>query len=134
MARVHMAAAEGVGISEVRDISSDTIRRVVGTARNGREAIDRRLKELDEEWDVQSFLKLQAVTTGLKYAILGALVSRKYYLVLALVGAFALQQKYQGNSLPYKLFRKMGKRRPDQIEEERVALKYVRGDFDRPRV
>jgi hypothetical protein len=111
-------------------ISPKTEERVLRTAEKGPEAVDRRLRELDNEWDVVSLLKLHAVTIGLKYILFTSIVSKKYMWVPAVVGAMYAEQTSRGWSPPYALFKKLGWRTKEEIDEERYALKYLRGDFD----
>lgn len=105
-----------------RDISLEAESNALRTALHGRNAIDQRLKELDEEWDIESLLKLQAFAFVLKYAIFGRIISKKFYLVPALVGIFAIQQSATGWSPPFALYKKAGKRTASEIDDERQSL------------
>jgi len=49
----------------------------------------------------------------------------------AVVMIFLFQHAVQGWCPPLPLFRRMGKRTRHEIEEERHALKALRGDYDR---
>jgi hypothetical protein len=95
----------------------------------GADAIDRRLAELDREWDVERALEAHAGAAALAGIALGILGSRKWFAVPALVGGFLLQHAVQGWCPPLPLLRRLGFRTAGEIDEERYALKVLRGDF-----
>jgi hypothetical protein len=99
-------------------------------ARQGRHAIDRRLAELDREWDIERLLEANASSLVVIGCALGAFVSRRFFALPALVGGFLLQHAIQGWCPPVPLFRRLGVRTEREIDEERFALKALRGDFD----
>jgi hypothetical protein len=111
-------------------ISEQTARNVARYAQQGPAAIDRRLAELDREWDIERLLETNASSMVLLGCTLGTFVSRKFFAIPALVGAFLLQHAIQGWCPPIPLFRRLGVRTQREIDEERFALKALRGDFD----
>ncbi|QDU25948.1 hypothetical protein ETAA8_10200 [Anatilimnocola aggregata] len=110
-------------------ICLQTKQRVAEIARQGRAAIEGRLKELDEEWDVERMLEANAATAVLAFSTLGLLVDRRFFLMPVVVGGFLLQHAIQGWCPPLPVFRAYGVRTQPEIEEERYALKTLRGDF-----
>jgi hypothetical protein len=61
-----------------------------------------------------------------------AITSNPRWLALpALAGGFLIQHALRGNCPPYRLLRRLGFRTRREIEQERYALKALRGDFDR---
>jgi hypothetical protein len=92
-------------------------------------AIDRRLAELDREWDIERTLEANAATVALIGVGLGTFVDRRFYLLPGVVGAFLLQHAIQGWCPPVPVFRRLGFRTASEIDEERYALKALRGDF-----
>ena len=98
-------------------------------AAEGPEAIDRRLEELDREWDIERTLEANAATVALVGLGLGTFVDRRFYLLPAAVAGFLLQHAVQGWCPPMPVFRRLGVRTATEIEEERYALKALRGDF-----
>jgi len=110
-------------------IRRQTEQSVARCAEAGLEAIDRRLDELDREWDIERTLEANAATAVLVGVTLGASVDRKFFIAPALVGGFLLQHAVQGWCPPLPLFRRLGFRTQGEIEEERFALKALRGDF-----
>jgi hypothetical protein len=95
------------------------------------EAIDRRLAELEREWDIERTLEANAATLATVGAGLALLVDRRFALVPLVVGGFLLQHAVQGWCPPVPIFRRMGLRTQTEIDHERYALKALRGDFRR---
>jgi hypothetical protein len=95
----------------------------------GPEVIDRRLQELDREWDIERTLEANAATVALVGLGLGTFVDRRFYVLPAAVAGFLLQHALQGWCPPVPLFRRLGVRTAREIDEERYALKALRGDF-----
>jgi hypothetical protein len=113
---------------------NETIRRqteqnVARIAAAGPESIERRLRELDEEWDVERTLETNAATVALLGLGLGAFVDRRFFILPGLVCGFLLQHALQGWCPPVPLFRHLGIRTASEIAHERYALKALRGDF-----
>jgi hypothetical protein len=93
--------------------------------------IDRRLAELDHEWNAERMLQAKAGCAGLVGAFLALTADRRWLALPALAGGFLLQHALLGNCPPFQLLRRMGFRTRREIEQERYALKALRGDFDR---
>jgi hypothetical protein len=110
-------------------IQAETDRRVRECATQGVAAIDRRIRDLDGEWDIERALEANAATAVLVGVGLGALVDRRFYALPAIVAGFLLQHALQGWCPPVPVFRRLGVRTSREIEEERNALKALRGDF-----
>jgi hypothetical protein len=91
--------------------------------------IDQRLRELDEEWDIERVLATGSSTLTLTGLVLGIGVSRKWLLLSLAVQGFFMQHALQGWCPPLPLFRRLGVRTQFEIERERYALKALRGDF-----
>ncbi len=111
------------------EIEANTENNVKRVAADGAAAIERRLQELNEEWDVERALETNAATVILIGSALGAFVDRRFFLLPAVVGAFLLQHALQGWCPPLAVFRRMGVRTAGEIGLERHALKALRGDF-----
>ena len=93
------------------------------------ERIDRRLRELDEEWDTERTLEANAATLSFTGVVLGATVDKRWLALPALVTAFLFQHAVQGWCPPLPILRRLGFRTSREIETERYALKALRGDF-----
>ena len=93
------------------------------------EDIDSRLKELDEEWDVERMIEANASTLALAGTVLGITVDKRFLALPMIVTAFLLQHAIQGWCPPIPILRRLGFRTADEINRERYALKSLRGDF-----
>lgn len=89
-----------------------------------------RLRQLDEEWDVERLLQTNASTLVLVGLALGHRVDRRFLLLPAAVLSFLAQHALQGWCPPIPVFRALGVRTQREIERERYATKALRGDFD----
>ena len=104
--------------------------RVARVAAAGPAAIARRLEELDREWDIERTLEANAATITAVGSALALLVNRRFAFVPLVVGSFLLQHAVQGWCPPLPVFRRYGVRTQAEIEEERYALKAIRGNFE----
>ena len=93
------------------------------------EEIGRRLGELDREWDTERILETNASSLALLGIGLGITLSRKWFILPAVVMGFLLQHALQGWCPPLPVLRRMGIRTQSEIEMERYILKALRGDF-----
>ena len=123
--RVPSHTAEHVN-EQIRRQTDENVARV---AAQGRQAIDQRLRELDEEWDIERTLEANAATVSILGLALGATFDRKWFALPAVVAAFLLQHAVQGWCPPMPVFRRLGFRTQPEIDQERYALKAIRGDF-----
>lgn len=89
-----------------------------------------RLRKLDEEWDIERAIEANAATLAFIGVALGYFVHLYWLLLPALVTAFLLQHALQGWCPPIPVLRRLGFRTANEIEEERQALKAIRGDFE----
>jgi hypothetical protein len=91
--------------------------------------MDRRIRALDREWDIERTLEANAASAALLGLGLGLFVNRKFFALPAIVAGFLFQHAIQGWCPPLPIFRKLGFRTQTEIEQERYALKAIRGDF-----
>ena len=96
------------------------------------EEIDARIRELEQEWDIERTLETNAAAVILAGLALGAFSNRKWYLLSATAGGFLLQHALQGWCPPLPFFRNRGIRTAKEIHEEITALRALRGDFGEP--
>jgi hypothetical protein len=94
------------------------------------DAIEERIETLRREWDIERVLEANAASVALVGVALGASVDRRWFALPAIVAGFLLQHAVQGWCPPLPLFRKLGVRTSEEIHEEIVALKALRGDFN----
>jgi hypothetical protein len=93
------------------------------------EEIDQRLKELEEEWDIERVLEANASALAFLGTALGLLSGRRWLLLPAAVSAFLFQHATQGWCPPLPVLRRLGFRTAHEIAQEYYALKAIRGDF-----
>jgi hypothetical protein len=110
-------------------IRRQTEERVAQYAAEGSAAIERRLAELDREWDIERTLEANASMASLIGLTLGATVNRKWFILPTVVAGFLFQHAVQGWCPPLPVFRRLGVRTQTEIDYERYALKALRGDF-----
>lgn len=95
------------------------------------EEIRQRLRELDEEWDVER--ALEAVSSGLSLMGFTWGVFRKRWWLIGLAAqGFFLQHALQGWAPPVDLIRRLGFRTAPEIEAERYQLLALLGEQSRP--
>ena len=98
---------------------------------NHPDQIDRRLRELDEEWDIERVIETEGAATVLTGLVFGAVFSRKWYALAAFAGSMLLMHNLHGSYPLLPLFRRLGVRTAPEIAAERYALKVIRGDFEK---
>lgn len=128
-----MAAA----LDRVQNNTSETVNRMIHAEMLERliffalhpDRIEARLQALDLEWDIERALEANAATLALGGVALGAFSSRRWLALPALVAGFLLQHAIQGWCPPLPALRRLGFRTQREIDQERYALKALRGDF-----
>ena len=95
----------------------------------GPEILERRLQELDREWDIERVLETNAASVMLLGVLVGMTKNRGWFLLSAIAASFLLQHAVQGWCPPVVWFRRLGFRTASEIDYERYALKALRGDF-----
>src|ERR1051326_7304027 len=113
-----------------QQIDRELERRLRFYAGQDKQLITERLEQLDREWDIERALQANAASISLAGLFLGATVSRKWFLIPFTVCSFLLQHAIQGWCPPVPFFRKRGVRTRSEIDQERYALKVLRGDFE----
>jgi len=104
-------------------------RNVHAAAKGPARELSSRISKLDQEWDVERVLETNASILALTGTILGLTVNRKFFAIPCAVLAFLLQHALQGWCPPLPILRKFGIRTQREIDEEKYALKALRGDF-----
>jgi hypothetical protein len=127
------ATAERVAANTSDEINEwirrETDARVSWLAGAGPTAVEARLAELDREWDVERFVETMAPSLSLAGLALGIVVNRKWLLLPVVVQGFFLQHALQGWCPPIPVLRRLGVRTSKEINDERMAVKALRGDF-----
>ncbi len=112
-------------------IDSSLEERIRFYAMQPKEAIDRRLQELDRECDLDRTMMRNGAGIALGGVVLSFLGGGKKWLLLSgTVLGFLLMQGLEGWSPPGTALRRIGLRTRAEIDAERYALKLLRGDFE----
>jgi hypothetical protein len=88
--------------------------------------IDERLRELDEEWDVERALEAFSSAVSLVGFTWG-LFRRRWWLAGLAAQGYFLQHALQGWAPPVGMLRRLGFRTAQEIEHERYALMALQG-------
>jgi hypothetical protein len=94
-----------------------------------KEVISERIHQLEKEWHMDRMLLTNAATVAGIGIVLAATISKRWLILPGVVMSFLLQHGLQGWCPPLPLFRNMGVRSYKEIDRERYALKYLRGDY-----
>ena len=94
------------------------------------EEISDRIKQLDQEWDIERTLETNMSLIALTGLALGVFINLYWLILPAIVLLFFLQHALQGWCPPIPLFRMLKVRTRPEIDREKYALKALRGDFD----
>jgi hypothetical protein len=106
-----------------REIDRRTNNNIRRYANSSEEVIHRRIEELDQEWDIERTLEVNASTLALSGLLLGVTVNRKWLALPGVVLSFLLQHGLQGWCPPLPILRKMGIRTRGEIDREKYELK-----------
>lgn len=106
-----------------REIDHRTNRNIRRYANSSDEVINRRIEELDQEWDIERALEVNASTLALTGLFLGVTVNKKWFMLPGVVLTFLLQHGLQGWCPPLPLLRRMGVRTRGEIDREKYELK-----------
>ncbi|MCI0746211.1 MAG: hypothetical protein L0Y58_12470 [Verrucomicrobia subdivision 3 bacterium] len=112
----------------LQKIDSQIEERIRFYASQPRDAISRRIEELDREWDVERYLETNASALALCGVVLG-LVRKKWLILSAAVLGLLLNHAIKGWCPPVPILRRLGVRTRREIDREKYALKILRGDF-----
>jgi len=92
------------------------------------DALSRRIRELDQEWDIERWLEANAAGLALGGVILGAR-NKRWLILPGLVLPLLLLHAVHGWCPPVPVLRRFGVRTRREIDSEKFALKVLRGDF-----
>ncbi|SCY30909.1 hypothetical protein SAMN05216420_104192 [Nitrosospira sp. Nl5] len=105
------------------EIDRRTNRNIRRYANSSDEVINRRIEELDQEWDVERALEVNASTLALTGLLLGVTVDKKWLAVPGVVLTFLLQHGLQGWCPPLPILRRLGVRTRSEIDREKYELR-----------
>jgi hypothetical protein len=90
------------------------------------EEIDKRIKELNCEWDTERVLELNFASIVLISSLLGLLGNKKWMALSGLTSVFMIQHSLQGWCPPLPIIRRMGIRTAEEITKEKDALRKLK--------
>lgn len=89
------------------------------------------IDKLDHEWDTERVLETGAASAVFLSSAIGLKKSKScLFCLTGVVGFFLLQHALQGWCPPLPIIRKMGIRTTEEINNEKIVLKHLRGDFN----
>jgi|WetSurMetagenome_2_1015567.scaffolds.fasta_scaffold396438_1 hypothetical protein len=94
------------------------------------EAINERIRELDQEWDIERLMGTCISIIVLAGLTLGYVVNLYWLLISAGASVFLLSHALIGWSPLLPIIRRLDFRTASEIYEEKTALRILRGDFD----
>jgi hypothetical protein len=94
-----------------------------------RAQISLRIEELEKEWDIERALGVNMSSLALTGIALTAFHHKRWLILPAVVVAFFAQHAIQGWCPPLPILRRLGYRTTAEIDQEKYALKVLRGDF-----
>jgi hypothetical protein len=104
-----------------RQIQRDIETRVSALS-GDRLAIEKRLRELDHEWDIERAIEMNAAALAFAGTALGVAHDRRWLALPLFVTGFLFQHAVQGWCPPVPVLRRLGFRTVYEIEQERRAL------------
>jgi hypothetical protein len=124
--RVRRHTAQQINERIDKDIS-DVVRAYAAASD---EELSARIAELERAWDIERVLETNASIVALAGVALAVTRGRRWLLLTSGVLGFLLLHGTQGWCPPLPVFRRLGVRTRSEIDRERFALKFLRGDFN----
>ena len=93
--------------------------------------IAHRIEALEKEWDTERVLEMNASLLAFTGLILGVFLNQNWLWLTGIVLPFLFQHAVQGWCPPLPIIRRLGVRTRNEIDQEKFALKALRGDFAR---
>ena len=112
------------------EIETKMWRRVAQYSNKSSEELTVRIQELEKEWDIERYLGVNMSIVALTGLAAASMSHKRWLLLPGIVLSFFLQHSIQGWCPPLPLLRHFNIRTMKEIEQEKYALKLMRGDFD----
>ena len=126
----HDRVKEATPSSVNAKIEAQTWLRVAEYSNKSAAEISARIDELDKEWDIERYLGVNMSTLAMIGLTLAYFVHINWLILPAIVLAFFFQHAVQGWCPPLPILRLFKIRTSKEIEQEKYALKIMRGDFN----
>jgi hypothetical protein len=121
--------AKNIPATQLSESDRQTIDNIKYYSSKNAQIIDARLRELDNEWDIERMIQINAGLAAFSGALLGSF-NKRWFVIPGIAAAFLAQHALKGWSPTFSFFRRLGFRSRKEIEREKYALKMLRGDFD----
>lgn len=95
----------------------------------GEDAIDRRIKELDNKWDMEKTVRFNISVLALAGVLFGTYKKKRWSVLSVAITAFLAQHLISKWCPSIPILKKIGLQTHREIEREKYALKALRGDF-----
>jgi hypothetical protein len=118
---------------EVNERIAENTRASVAKAAVSPAAIERRLLELEREWDIERALQTNFAAITIASVALGTMAAAPWFLLTGIAAGFMGEHALKGWCPPVPILRRLGFRTMREINQERYALKALRGDFKETR-
>ena len=118
----HDRVRENTSRKALERIDRQTEENIHRYASQDRAAIRERIEALNKEWDTERALEVTSGINVLLGLTLGLTVNRRWLLLSAVSASFLVQHTLQGWCPPLPVFRSLGIRTKNEIEQERDAL------------
>ena len=105
-----------------KKITEKTQNNVVHYANETESVIQKRIEQLDKEWDMERLLALNASVLTITGVVLGSKVNKKWFWMPGVVASFLGMHAIQGWCPPVPLFRAFGVRTRMEIDKEKYGL------------
>jgi hypothetical protein len=112
-------------------IETDTWNKVSQYMNKSNVEITERIHKVDKEWDIERYLGVNMSTLALIGLALSYFVHINWLILPAIVLLFFFQHSVQGWCPPLPILRLFKIRTSEEIEQEKYALKIIRGDFNK---
>lgn len=111
---------------QIDQLTSDNVKHFSKTNQD----ITGQIVKLDREWDIERTLEVNMSTVALTGIALSVFVNKKWLILPTVVLGFFVQHALQGWCPPLPIFRALKVRTRAEIDQEKYALKALRGDFE----
>ncbi|WP_026583173.1 DUF2892 domain-containing protein [Bacillus sp. J33] len=104
------------------EINKETLQNIRKYFGKSEEEINRRIEELNHEWDTERVLELNMATIAAASSVLGLFHNKKWMALSGIVSVFMIQHSLQGWCPPLSIIRRLGVRTASEIMREKEAL------------
>ncbi len=111
------------------EIKKQTIKNLNVYKNCSAEELTDRIWQLGQEWDTERVMEVTASVFLIVTSLLGVKIRRLGFILTGAAGLFMLQHALHGWCPPLPMIRKWGVRTAEEIANEKMVIKTMRGDF-----